>query len=248
MKTIGELALEMPNAINVLERLKIDYCCHGSRSIAEACQSAGVSEKDLLEEIGEGRVVDDERAWQNETLVALQRYIVDTHHVFTRQMLDTVRQLAEKVAVRHSAHHPEVVTVYALVEELYNDLYPHMMKEEQVLFPYMVTMEQAILRGDEPPVPVFSTIRNPIRMMMLEHDAAAIKLTELRTVTSDYELPDDACLSFRALYERLADLEQDLHRHIHLENNVLFPRAAAMEETARPIPAFGAASEHCCGH
>ena len=231
MKTIGELALAVPNAINVFERWNIDYCCQGSRSIEEACRAAGVTVNELMAEIGLAHIADD-RDWQSEQLIALKNYIVETHHLFTRQMLDTILQLSEKVAVRHSARHPEVVTVYALVEELYNELVPHMTKEEQEIFPYVQQLEEALMRGDERPLPAFGTVKNPIRMMMLEHDTAAIKLSELRSTTCDYELPDDACLSYRALYERLADLEQDLYRHIHLENNLLFPRAAALEETA----------------
>ena len=227
MKTIGELALAVPNAIDVFERWDIDYCCGATRPLDEACRAAGVTVAELMAEIGTPAVIDENRDWPVKKLASLQQYIIDTHHLFTRQMLDTVLQLSEKVAMRHSKNHPEVVTVYALVEDLYNDLVPHMMKEEQVLFPYISELESARTRGE--PVRA-GAVKDPIRMMMLEHDTVAIKLQELRSVTSDYELPDDACLSYRALYERLIDLEQDLHRHIHLENNLLFPRAAVMEE------------------
>jgi len=225
MKTIAELALEVPTAINVLERFKIDYCCHGSQSIEEACRAAGVTVAEVMTEIGGSRAIHESRTWQKEPLTELQRYIVSTHHVFTRQMLETVQQLSEKVADRHGENHPETVIVASLVVDLFDDLLPHMMKEEQILFPYIESLENAT----EPPASCFGTVKNPILMMVLEHDAVAIKLQELRTVTGDYTLPDDACLSFRALYERLSDLEQDLHRHIHLENNVLFPRAAMLE-------------------
>jgi regulator of cell morphogenesis and NO signaling len=189
MKTIAELALEVPTAI------------------------------------GSTAVSDESRSWQDASLTELQDFIVSTHHVFTRQMLDTVQQLSQKVAGRHSSSHPETVTVAALIEDLIADLVPHMTKEEQILFPYVDALQDSA----EPPQSCFGTVKNPIRMMMLEHDTAALKLQELRAVTDEYALPDDACLSFRALYERLMDLEQDLLRHIHLENNVLFPRAAMLE-------------------
>jgi regulator of cell morphogenesis and NO signaling len=132
---------------------------------------------------------------------------------------------------------------------MYDDLIPHMLKEEQVLFPYIVSLEQAVTAGDEPPTPFFGTVRNPIKMMMNEHEVVGELLIRLREVTNDYALPEDACLSFRALYERLMDVEQDLHRHIHLENNLLFPRAAEMEAGVRPMaPAFGASDAKCgCG-
>jgi len=224
-KSIGELALEVPHAIAVLERWRIDYCCHGQRSVAEACADAGVTPDELMREIGTTPVVDEARDWSGESLETLQRYIIDTHHVFTRQAMETVNVLSEKVANRHGNGHPEVLRVRELVVALCNDLEPHMMKEEVVLFPYVAAME----RGEQAPN-CFGTVRNPVRMMMLEHDVVGGLLRDLREATGDYALPDDACLSFRALYERLIELELDLHKHIHIENNVHFPRAVALED------------------
>ena len=225
MKTIGQLALEEPKAIAVLEKLSIDYCCHGNRSVEEACKDAGIGVEELLREIGSTPADPGVRDWSASSLTELQQFIVDTHHVFTRDMLAILPQLASKVADRHGANHPEVSRVLTLVQQLVADLMPHMMKEEQILFPYVEQMEA----GDAEP-PFFGSVEMPIRMMMMEHDAAADLLVTLRTATNVYKLPGDACISFRALYERLQDLEQDLHRHIHLENNVLFPRAAELEK------------------
>jgi len=224
-KTIGELAVSIPNAIRVFERHKIDYCCHGNRSIGEACATAGVTVSEVLDEIASTRDTDETRDWSKEPLTAMQTFIIDTHHVYTRETLETVRLLADKVASRHGSNHPETETVRTLVEQLYNDLFPHMMKEEQVLFPYITQLET---NPDGPP-PFFGSVERPIRMMMMEHEAAAEVLVALRFATGEYKLPNDACISFRALYEQLAALEHDLHRHIHLENNVLFPRAAELE-------------------
>lgn len=236
-KSVGELALEVPHAIAVLEKWKIDYCCRGGRSIEEACATAGVEVDALLTEIGGGRSTDEGRQWQNETLTDLATYVVDTHHVFTREIIETLRLLAAKVAMRHGANHPEVVSVNELTQQLCDELIPHMQKEELILFPYIRGLES----GNATPG-CFGTIKNPIRMMMMEHDAAGVLLSELRMVTNEYALPADACLSFRALYERLVDLEQDLHLHIHLENNVLFPRAAKLEESATVENVHG----ECC--
>ena len=224
MKTIGQLAIEEPKAIAVLEKLSIDYCCHGNRTVAEACRDAGISEQELLSAIGSAPAGTDARDWSASSLKDIQQFIIQTHHVFTRDMLATVNQLAAKVAQRHAANHPEVANVHGLVSRLQNDLLPHMMKEEQILFPYVEELES----GEANP-PFFGTVQNPVHMMMMEHDAAAEILADLRAITANYALPDDACISFRALYERLQDLEQDLHRHIHLENNVLFPRAVELE-------------------
>ncbi len=227
MKTIGQFALEEPKAIAVLETLKIDYCCRGNRPMDQACKEAGITVNELFRAIGSAPQPSNARDWSSASLKELQTFIVNTHHVFTRDMLSTVNQLASKVAQRHGERHPETLRVQTLVQQLVSDLLPHMMKEEQVLFPYIEELES----GDPQP-PFFGTVQNPIRMLMMEHDAAAEILQQLRATTENYALPEDACISFRALYEQLTDLEQDLHRHIHLENNILFPRAAELEATA----------------
>lgn len=245
-KSIGELALEVPTAIGVFEKWKIDYCCKGGRSIEEACSDAGVTVTELLQAIGTGRSA-EARQWQSESLKALKDYIVSTHHVFTREVMETIVQLADKVAMRHGPRHGEVIELRQVAHDMYDDLIPHMLKEEQVLFPYIEQMEAAVRAGQQPPTPFFGTVRNPVRMMMAEHDAVGDLLRKAREITKEYSLPEDACLSFRALYERLLDVEKDLHEHIHLENNVLFPRAASMEEGVRPEPVFGGNDHGKCG-
>jgi regulator of cell morphogenesis and NO signaling len=233
-KSIGQLAVEMPHIIGTLERWKIDYCCHGSRSIQDALADSGLPVEELMKAIGTDRS-DRGVDWSRTSLQALLRFILDTHHVYTRQALDTVWQLAHKVAARHGQNHGEVLHVRDLVVELTNDLMPHMMKEEQVLFPYVIELEAAVTTGDPVPQSCFGTVANPIQMMLREHDRAGELLLALRHATVDYALPEDACLSFRALYEQLQQLEEDLHRHIHLENNVLFPRALELERTASSL-------------
>ncbi|HEY6843648.1 MAG TPA: DUF542 domain-containing protein, partial [Thermoanaerobaculia bacterium] len=166
MKTIGQLAIEEPGAIAVLEKLSIDYCCHGHRSVAEACRDAGISEQELLSAIGSAPADSEARDWSASSLKAIQQFIIQTHHVFTRDMLAIVNQLAAKVAQRHGQHHSEVLEVSGLVQQLVNDLLPHMMKEEQILFPYVEELES----GQANP-PFFGTIQNPVRMMMMEHDS-----------------------------------------------------------------------------
>jgi regulator of cell morphogenesis and NO signaling len=226
-KTIGELALEVPYAIAIMERWQIDYCCRGHQSVAEACRNAGVTPVELLTAIGDPGA---ERSsdWQSRSLTELQTYIQSVHHTYTRQAIETISLLSEKVANRHGGNHVEVLAVRRLFAELSDELTPHMMKEEQILFPYVEELESASA-SDPRPQSCFGTIANPIRVMLMEHESAGEKLVQLRGVTSAYALPQDACLSFRALYEQLQALETDLHQHIHLENNVLFPRALRLE-------------------
>jgi regulator of cell morphogenesis and NO signaling len=226
-KTIGELALEVPYAIAIMERWQIDYCCRGHQSVAEACRNAGVTPIELLTAIGDPGA---ERSsdWQSRSLTELQTYILSVHHTYTRQAIETIALLSEKVANRHGGNHAEVLAVRRLFAELSDELTPHMMKEEQILFPYVEELESASASAPRPRS-CFGTIANPIRVMLMEHESAGEKLVQLRGATNAYALPQDACLSFRALYEQLQALEADLHQHIHLENNVLFPRALRLE-------------------
>ncbi len=223
--TIAGLAIANPGAIPTLETLGIDYCCGGATTIADACRRAGISPERLLELVG-GNERPSDRAWEIEPLAALVRFILDTHHVYTRKAIAALPSLAMKVRGRHGEAHPETHRVEALVYQLAADLAPHLQKEEQILFPYIVTLEE---RSGRSAASCFGTVRNPIRMMMAEHEAAGGILEELRTTTAGYTPPPDACASFQALYAGLTELEGDLHRHIHLENNVLFPRAIALE-------------------
>lgn len=168
-----------------------------------------------------------ERDWSRETLTALVRFLLDTHHVYTRDAIATLPPLATEARSRHGETHPATQRVESLVYQLAADLSSHMMKEEQVLFPYIEAMESGTGAADS----CFGTIRNPIRMMMMEHDTAKAILAELRAATSAYALSAGAPEILSALYRGLEALEGDLHQHIHLENDYLFPGAVRLEQT-----------------
>lgn len=165
------------------------------------------------------------REWGQEPLTAVVKFILETHHVFTRKAIDALPPLAAKVRARHGELHPETRSVDGLVRRLVEDLGPHMLKEERILFPYIDSLASPG-RGTDA---CFPTVQNPIRVMLREHEAVEEILGELRAVTANYALPPDACESYQALYAGLADLEADLKRHIRIENDVLFPRAIALE-------------------
>lgn len=220
-RSLGDLVAEAPGRASVLDRLGLDYCCHGQRSLAEACAVAGLDAGDVSAALD---AVDDTTADHPTEPVALVEHILTTHHRYLHAELPELEALAAKVAEVHGARHPELAAVRRLVLELSADLEPHMLKEEVVLFPAI----RAVAEGERD-FP-FGTVRNPVRMMMLDHDRAGDLLAELRAVTADYRVPDDGCASYRSLYERLAYLEADTHRHVHLENNVLFPAAVALED------------------
>jgi regulator of cell morphogenesis and NO signaling len=230
-KTVREIAVEMPAATRLFEKLGIDYCCGGARPLAEACASAGLEVDQVvasLEQIGEAKGA-DARDWRTASLNDLITHINDTHHVFTRDELDRIEPLLAKVHRVYGERRPELARIEAIFLELKRELSLHMMKEEQVLFPYVRQLELAVAGVTARPAPHFGTVQNPVRMMMMEHDAAGEMLRELRQLSNDYTPPEDACVSYKTLYGALEGLEQDLHQHIHLENNILFPRAIAME-------------------
>jgi regulator of cell morphogenesis and NO signaling len=231
-KTIGEIAVIAPAATRVFEEFKIDYCCAGNKMFPDACEAAGVETETVcerIEELVKAPTVED--APEKMATPELIKYIVERHHAFTREEIARLSALAEKVTTVHGANHPELTWVRESFTILANDLIPHMRNEEMVLFPYIEKLAAAAAGTEPLPPAPFGTINNPVRMMCLEHDEAGNILRKMRRLTGDYTLPEDACGSFRAYYSGLEELEADLHRHIHLENNVLFPQALRMEMT-----------------
>ena len=234
-KTVRELAVEMPGATRIFEKLKIDYCCGGGRALTEACEVAGVPVGDvvrLLEESGEKIGTEGDVDFQAAPLRSLMQYILDKHHVFTREEIERLTALLDKVCAAHGENHPELLEIRTLFAALAADLAPHMFKEERILFPYMAALEEAAERNLPPMPPPFGTMRNPVRMMMMEHDVAGDILRKIRAASHEFTVPTDVCISYRTLYIALEAFEQDLHRHIHLENNILFPRALELEDRA----------------
>ncbi|HEX7177170.1 MAG TPA: iron-sulfur cluster repair di-iron protein [Pyrinomonadaceae bacterium] len=231
-KTVREYAVETPNATRVFEKLKIDYCCGGGRSLGDACAVAGVPVEEVTRLIEQAGSAPAEMPAEivSGTLAELIDHILDKHHTFTRDEMERITALTEKVCSKHGENHPELLGVRTLFQQLCDDLRPHMFKEEMILFPYVKQMEQAAAAGRPLPYAPFGTVGNPIRVMMNEHDTAGDILRELRATTADYAAPADACISYQTLYHALEELERDLHQHIHLENNVLFPRAVKLEE------------------
>jgi regulator of cell morphogenesis and NO signaling len=244
-KTIREIALESPLTTRVFEEFKIDYCCGGRVDFAEACENAGVDpafvQHKLESVMSTSQPADG--SIESGSLTELADHIVNTHHVFTRAELARLGPLMEKVARKHGESRPELVEIKEKFNALNDELMPHMAKEEMVLFPYIKELDRAVARGRSPLAPHFGTVQNPVRMMMFEHDAAGAILRRMRELSSDYETPDGACPSYAALYAGLEDLEKDLHRHIHLENNILFMRAIEMEPKSGDLATAGA----CCG-
>lgn len=232
---VGELAREIPHACRVFERHKIDYCCGGKRTLTEACERVGAPLDAVVAALSEpARDAGRERVWTSEPIDALVAHIVGTHHAYLAEELPRISALADKVAKVHGGEHPYLLRVREVFEAIRADLEPHMMKEERVLFPYLLRLGSSARGGARPTAPPFGSAANPIRCMDEEHESVGDALEELRARTSGYAPPPHACGSWRALYAALSELELDLHQHIHLESNVLFPRALVLEEELLP--------------
>ena len=233
-KTVRELALENATATRVFEKLGIDYCCGGNKSLEEACRTANLNIDQVLDslEMAEqsAHAAQKDRDWQVEPLADLIAHIKNTHHKYTREEMARLGPLFDKVCSVHGNNHPELLQIRGLFQGLTQELTTHLMKEEMVLFPYIVRMEEAAIEK-EPLVPApFGTVQNPVSMMEHEHDSAGNALRAMREASNGYSAPADSCVSYQTLYKTLAAFETDLHQHIHLENNILFPRAVAMEK------------------
>ncbi len=230
--TLADLAADSLSAVRVLEQHGLDYCCGGKQPFEQACRSKGIKPEAVLREIEEAKVATVAgRDWQTAPLHELVKHIVATHHEYLKLDLPVLGARLDKVAAVHGSKDPE--TLPRMVEvfgALRAELEMHMHKEEAILFPFIEQYGRAEVQNRPvPPVP-FGSIANPIAMMEREHADAGDGLAEIRTLTNDFELPPYACSTVRALYEGLKGLEADLHVHIHLENNILVPRAIALED------------------
>jgi regulator of cell morphogenesis and NO signaling len=232
-KTVREFAIENPGATRVFEKLKIDYCCGGNQPLTDACGEKGLDPQQvlqLLQQAEEAGVESKPSSAESLPLVSLINVIVEKHHVFTRNELERLTALFEQVCTAHGQNHPELWDIRWQFQMLRAELEQHMMKEERILFPYITRLEAALAGNKPAPFAPFGTAQNPITVMMREHDAAGEILKAIRKLSKDFTTPEDGCLSYQTLYKALEELEADLHQHIHLENNILFPSSLELEQ------------------
>jgi len=227
--TVGDIVTRHPQTLSVFERLGIDYCCGGGRRLDVAASASGLGWQEVSAQIGAALAsaddAPDQRSWADAPLTELMGHIVDRYHGKLRDLMPMLSQMGDKVINAHGERHPEVRQVAATFIGLRNELESHMMKEEHVLFPFIEQLESGLGHRH----PMLGHISSPIAMMMQEHDSAGAALAALRAATSSYTAPPDGCTTFKGYYDQLAVLERELHEHIHLENNILFPKAAALE-------------------
>lgn len=229
--TIREIVASDYRTAAIFQRHGLDFCCNGGRTIQQGCADTGVDAASLMREIDAILVtpatgVPRFSAWDARTLIS---YIVGNHHAYVRAALPQLLEHTAKVAAVHGPRHPELVHIAQLFARVGGEMVEHMAKEEQVLFPFIALLEDAASRHVAPPAAPFGTVANPIHMMEAEHEFVGDAMAEIRHLTDNYAAPDDACATWRVSLEELQAFERDLHEHVHLENNLLFPKAAALE-------------------
>lgn len=230
--TIGEYVAQDFRTAAVFSKYEIDFCCRGHKTIEEVCDSKNINEADLLKELN--TILDtkndstiDFNSWPLDLLVD---YIEKTHHRYVVEKTPVILQFLQKLCSVHGNNHPELFHIHELFTGCASELAQHMQKEELILFPFIIEMMNATNNHQPVEVPHFGTVDNPIAMMMEEHDAEGERFRAIAALSNNYTPPADACNTYKVTFAMLEEFEQDLHKHIHLESNILFPKTKALEK------------------
>ena len=235
--TIREIIATQPSAAAILQRFDIDLCAHAAESLEEACADLQLSVDQVMDKLMDAEIESRGAGLGNPAALSTARliqHIVRTHHHHVRQELPRLAALAQKLAQKHGARAPHLQHIAQIVEELRVDMLAHLAKEEQVLFPFVTQLDQDAMLAFVPPLHAFTTVAQPVFLMVQEHEASENKMDDLERLTSGFEPPADACGTQVALYAGLRAFHADLHQHLQLENDVLFPRAVEREAALNP--------------
>ena len=231
-ETLGQIAAKDLRKAQIFKKYGLDFCCGGKKTVKLACAEKGLDVTKIEQELQHADKMPSSRPlpYGDWSLDFLVDYIVNTHHSYVRKNLPDIRVYAEKVMRVHDNRHPELFRIWQLVEEVNAELTAHLVKEERVLFPYI--KELIVAKNNSQPLHAahFGTVQNPINMMEMEHEMVGKNLAEIREISNNFTLPEDTCASYSLLYRMLDEFEDDLHLHIHLENNILFPKALEIEK------------------
>lgn len=233
IQTVGStVALDYRTA-SVFQKYGIDFCCKGGQTIDEACQKKGIDKDSLLAEINkavfaDNSLSDDYNSWP---LDKLADYIERKHHSYVTEQIPVLLQFLDKLCRVHGERHPELYEINAEFKNVAEELSLHMKKEELILFPQIKKMAAAKLNNEKYFQPGFGTVLNPINMMISEHNTEGDRLGRIAGLSNDYTAPADGCTTYRIAFQMLKDFESDLHMHIHLENNILFPKSVELENS-----------------
>lgn len=229
--TIGEIVAANIKTADVFKKHGIDFCCGGGKKIIDVCNKKEIDfdviSSELIQIDQQVQPPTDFNSWKLDFLID---YIENVHHTYVSQNIPLILEYSNKVANVHGESHPEVIEVNQLFIAVAQELAAHMKKEELILFPYVKQLVKSEKEGSVPGTPHFGTVKNPITMMEHEHDNAGDIFKKIAELTSNYTPPEYACNTYRALYAKLEEFENDLHQHVHLENNILFPKTKKLEE------------------
>lgn len=229
-KTVAKIVAENIKYADVFKKYGIDFCCGGEVSLEKACLQNDVNLQSIENDLNAvDFMVFPSQNFNKWELGFLSDYIIQTHHNYLQDVIPIILAYSEKVANAHGEKHPEVVEVFSLFQQISEELLPHLIKEERILFPYIKQLSQAS-KNNSMLSPHFGTVQNPIEVMMNEHENAGDLMKQIRQITNQFTPPASACNTFKALYAKLAEFESDLHQHVHLENNILFPKAIELEK------------------
>lgn len=229
--TVGEMVVADYRKAEVFRKFGIDYCCGGKKPLADVCRQKQLdlqTVQNALDAIDQ-EPVEPHQDFNDLPLDKLADHIENRHHQYVESSLPVLDELTAKVARVHGERHPELIEIARHYLAVAQELRMHMHKEERILFPYIRQMEQSHRTNSSRPVPVFGSVANPIHMMEAEHESAGEAMEAIRQLSNQYTPPQDACTSYRVLFAKLQEFEQDLHQHVHLENNILFPKAILLE-------------------
>jgi regulator of cell morphogenesis and NO signaling len=230
--TIGDFVAHDFRTAAIFTKYGIDFCCKGQRTIDEVCTKKNINEAQLLSELNAVLATKNDsgidfNSWPLDLLID---YIEKTHHRFVEEKTPVLLQFLDKLCSVHGSNHPELFEITELFKGSAGELAPHMKKEELILFPFIKEMMNATKNHGSIGQPHFGTVKNPIAAMMVEHDNEGERFRTIASLTNNYTPPEDACDTYRATFAMLEEFEQDLHKHIHLESNILFPKAKALEK------------------
>lgn len=230
-KTVAEIVTENIKTADVFKKNGIDFCCGGNVKVQEICAKKGVDYSKLKEDIlNIGMAPKGSSDFNTWELDFLTDYIINTHHRYVKEANELIIQYSDKVAKVHGHHYTETIEINKLFHELANELNMHMQKEEHVLFPFIKEIAKAKKEGTRLSPSPFGSIQNPINMMEMEHTDAGEILFKIKELSNNHTPPEGACNTFKALYSKLEEYQNDLFQHIHLENNILFPKAVELEQ------------------
>ena len=229
-KKVADLVTENINNAHVFKKYGIDFCCGGGISVQRACDKNNVDISQITDELNANNENRQHFNYTDWDLSFLAKHIENVHHKYVEENIPILKQYADKVKKVHGDHSPELLEIKSIFDNVAAELTAHLKKEELILFPFIEKMEKADQENKEIDKPHFGTVDNPINMMEDEHESAGNAFKEIARLSNQYQPPEHACNTYRALYHKLNEFEQDLHLHIHLENNILFPKAIQLEK------------------